>query len=73
MLGVNRVPWRRRSGKGDGAAGKACFYDCGQEGLVAKVTSKSKPAERATPTSGRRAFQAGGATQKLGGGSVLHT
>lgn len=76
MLGVNTVPCRRRAGTGDVAAGKACFYVSGQEGLIAKVTSKSKPAgvaERATPTSGRRAFQAGGATQKLGGRSVSCT
>lgn len=39
-----------------------------REGLVAKVTSKSGPAvgaERAMLISGRRAFQAGGAMQKL--------
>ena len=39
----------KESWKGRWGCGKACFYDSGPEGLVAKVTSKSKPAERATP------------------------
>lgn len=60
---------QKESWNGEGTAGKACFYVSGQEGLIAKVTSKSKPAgvaeESHAHVLGRRAFQAGGATQKL--------
>lgn len=63
------MPWRKRAGEGDGVTGKGCsFMLVVREGLVAKVTSKSRPAvgaERAMLISGRRAFQAGGAMQKL--------
>lgn len=70
------MPCRRRAGNGRGLLGRPVFMLVVKKALIAKVTSKSKPAgvaERATPTSGRRAFPGRGSKHRsLRQKCVLH-